>query len=272
MGPTFVPGHRLLPANAGREMTQLWGICREMGDAGAGGRQLTVLQVEELDKRIGRKLILDRVTFNVQAGSCTALMGRNGAGKSTLIKVLAGLSCPSGGRFRLNGRDPQVDPAARSLVGVVLHEPLLYGELTAFENLLFYGRLFGVADLASKAERLLMTLGLELSADQPVRTFSRGMMQRLSLARAMVHEPAVLLLDEVFAGLDLSAIRQVSAVLLQLKEQGTAAVVVSHDVALARTLADQVVYLQNGRVVLAAPAEEAVWQEIPTRLAPGGAE
>lgn len=232
---------------------------------------MELLQAEGLEKRIGHRLILDGISLQVSAGSCVALIGHNGAGKSTLVKVLAGLSRPTAGRFWLNGQDPMDDPGVRALVGVALHESMLYGDLTAKENLLFYGRLFGLPNPGARADALLQAFGLALYAGEYVRTFSRGMTQRLSLARAMMHNPKVLLLDEVFAGLDLAGISLAVNAVLAARTRGTAVVLVTHELAVAKQLATQVVYLAGGRVALMAPAGDAVWKDVAARLEEGGA-
>lgn len=201
-----------------------------------------------LEKRYGFALALAGVDLEVPHGAALAVLGPNGAGKSTLLRLLAGLTRPSRGSVEIAGRRAQ-GREARARIGLVGHETFLYPELTARENLLFAARLHGVADPAARAERLLAEAGLDGVADRPVRGFSRGMAQRVAVARGLVHDPAVLLLDEPFTGLDRAAAGRLAERLAGLRSGGRTLVLVTHDVAAAARLAGAAIVLARGRIV-----------------------
>jgi heme exporter protein A len=162
-----------------------------------------VIQVRGVVKSYGGRKVLRSVDLDVAQGECLVLMGPNGAGKTTLLRVLAGLTKPASGTACIAGFDVAQDvTSVRRLVGFVSHQPLLYEDLSALENLRFYGRLYGVPDLDPRMAALLAQVGLWARRDDPVRIFSRGMRQRLSIARALLHDPLVLLFDEPYTGLD----------------------------------------------------------------------
>ena len=159
-----------------------------------------VLQLCGVTKEAGHRLLLAGVDRSLRRGEAVGLTGANGSGKTTLLRVIAGLSRPSSGRIRLFGEEPCA--RARRRLGVLLDASFLYGDLTAEENLLYYGRLYGVPDPRGKAAAWLQKVGLRRDARAPVRTFSKGMRQRLAIARTLLHDPELLLLDEPFDGLD----------------------------------------------------------------------
>jgi ABC-type multidrug transport system ATPase subunit len=178
-----------------------------------------------------------------------ALLGANGAGKTTLLRVLATLLRPSGGRLRLFANDAAShSPAILRKIGWVGHESACYGDLTAGENLAFYAELYDVADAAERVRALIEWAGLAAVARRPVRAFSRGMMQRLALARALLHRPELLLLDEPFSGLDPQATALLETLLVELRQSGHAIVLSTHDVPRAEALATRVVMLHRGRI------------------------
>jgi heme ABC exporter ATP-binding subunit CcmA len=200
-----------------------------------------------LEKRFGSIAALRGIDLSVQAGSLVAVLGPNGAGKSTLLRVLSGLARPSAGRVRVG--DARADRrAARGRVGYVGHASLLYPQLSARENLRFAARLHGVADGAARAARLLAEQDLEAVADRPAAELSQGQSRRLAIARALVHEPALVLLDEPFAGLDRAAAARLAERLGALRAERRALVLVTHDLALAARLADEALVLLRGRV------------------------
>jgi heme exporter protein A len=201
-----------------------------------------------LEKRFGWAVALDGVDLLVPQGSALAVLGPNGAGKSTLLRLLAGLARPSRGSVEIGGRRAH-GREARAQVGLVGHQTFLYPALSARENLVFAGRLSGVAAPGARADRLLAEAGLAGFADQPVGGFSRGMAQRLAIARGLVHDPAVLLLDEPFTGLDRGAAERLGERLAGLRGERRTLVLVTHDVASAARLADAAIVMARGRVV-----------------------
>jgi heme exporter protein A len=214
-----------------------------------------VVAATGLGKRFGAVTALTDVGFAVAAGEVAAVLGPNGAGKSTLLRLLAGLARPTSGAVRFAGG---VEPRrARGRVGYIGHATFLYPALTARENLVFAARLYGVSDPAARAAALLTELGLDGVTDRAAGTFSRGLAQRLSIARALVHDPALVLLDEPFTGLDPLSADRLAARIEQLRDAGRALVLVSHDLARTASLADRVLVLRLGRVERAIDAKLA---------------
>ena len=207
------------------------------------------LRAEGLARRFGGLTVLDGVDLTVDAGETVILLGPNGAGKTTLLRILALLLAPTGGRLCLFGRDATRAPAAlRRRVGYVGHEISCYPELSAAENLAFYARLFGVADATARIARLLAWAGLDGAGRRPVRAYSRGMGQRLALARALLHEPDLLILDEPFSGLDPDAVERLQRQLLELRAAGHSIVLATHDVERAAPIASRLAILHRGRI------------------------
>lgn len=229
-----------------------------------------MIEVRGLVKRFGYKTVLRGLDFQAAPGEFVALMGPNGAGKTTFLRILATLARPSLGEVRVGGlRLPAQATGVRRLVGVVLDQPLLYGDLTAEENLRYYGRLYAVPDLETRVSDLLETVGLTASRRQRVRTFSRGMLQRLAIARALLHEPPLLLLDEPYSGLDPAASERLDEVLRAQAAAGRTIVMTSHDLVRARTLATRLDILAGGVIAasaspdgLAAAELEALYREV----------
>ncbi len=209
------------------------------------------LAVSKLAKRYGASRALAGVDLTMTAGRMCALLGPNGAGKLTLLGILLTLVRPSSGRvtFRAGDRELEPGPELRSRIGVLAHESFIYGELTGWENLLFYARLYHVEDGAARARQLLDRVGLEdRAAERQARTYSRGMTQRLALARALLHDPEVLLLDEPFTGLDRTGAAALASTLADAKAQGKVMVVVTHDFDAIAGVADHVVVLRRGKI------------------------
>jgi len=213
-----------------------------------------VAQVCGLHKRFGPVRALDGVDLELARGHVLALLGPNGAGKSTLLRILAGLVRPSAGeiRFALEGREPDrrdaKADAGRGRVGFVGHATLLYPELTARENLVFAGRLHDVANPEARARELLAQVALSDVADRRAGDFSRGMAQRLSIARALVHDPVLLLLDEPFTGLDPAAADRLVHRLHGLRDEGHSLLLVTHEATWAAAVADEACVLVRGRI------------------------
>lgn len=209
-----------------------------------------IIQVRNLVKRFGLKTVLQGVDFQVQPGEFVVILGPNGAGKTTFLRILASLSRPSLGEVRLaQYRLPHQAAAVRRILGVVSHLPLLYGDLTAEENLLFYGRMYGIPRLERRVAEVLQLVGLTSRRRDLVRTFSRGMQQRLAIGRAVLHDPEVMLFDEPHTGLDQDACEMLDAVLREVAARGRTVVMTSHDLARVADLASRFDVLSRGRIV-----------------------
>ena len=203
--------------------------------------------VKKLVKRFGLKTILRGVDFEVQPGEFVALLGPNGAGKTTFLRILASLSRPSLGEVNIAGyKLPQQAAQVRAKLGVVSHMPLLYGDLTAEENLRFYARLYGINNYELRITEILEMTGLERRRRDLVRTFSRGMQQRLAIGRAVLHDPDVMLFDEPYTGLDQDASSMLDDVLKTVARQGRTVVMTSHDLSRAEDLATRFDVLSRG--------------------------
>ncbi len=215
-----------------------------------------MISVRKLIKRFGPKTVLRGLNFEVARGEFVGLLGPNGAGKTTFLRVLSSLSSPTLGEVRISGFQlPGQAAAVRRRLGVVLHQPLLYGDLTAEENLRFYGRMYGVADLEARISAVLELVGLSKRRRDLVRTFSRGMQQRLSIGRAVIHQPDVLLFDEPYTGLDQDAAAMLDDVLRQIAAQGHTIVMTSHDLARIADLASRFDVISRGVIAASAPRE-----------------
>jgi ABC-type multidrug transport system ATPase subunit len=198
------------------------------------------------------------------------LYGPNGAGKTTLLRTLATISRPSDGQVLFNGTDLHHNPAlAKARIGFVSHATFLYGDLTARENLRFTGRLFGLAGLEKKIDSVLGLLVLRERADEPVRGLSRGLQQRATLARALLHDPDFLLLDEPFTGLDAAATENLQALLSRLPEQGKALVFSTHNFEQGAALAERLVALEGGRLRYDGPLSLAPLEALRIQKAGG---
>jgi heme exporter protein A len=215
---------------------------------------LAALELRGLTRRYGERLALADVTVSVEAGETLAVLGPNGAGKTTLLRLLATLLRPHGGELRVLGAAlPDESWAVRGRIGLLGHEPLLYRELSARENLDLHAALHGV-ERAERVGEMLAAVAMERRADEPLRTLSRGMVQRVAVCRALLHDPELLLLDEPRANLDPAASELVEPLIG--RESGRTRVIVSHDPAGVLAEADLVLGLVRGRVrVLAAAAE-----------------
>ncbi len=196
------------------------------------------IEARGLGRAYGERVVLRELSFTVEEGQTLAILGPNGAGKTTLLRMLATLLRPHAGSVRVLGADlPREGYRVRGRLGLLAHEPLLYRDLTARENLSFHARLHDVD--ARRIETLLDHVGLLLRGDEPLRTFSKGMVQRVAICRAVLHEPELLLLDEPYANLDPAAVELVAPLLASARTR----VLVSHDHAAARAEADTVLEL-----------------------------
>ena len=205
------------------------------------------IAASNLEKRFGRAVALRGIDFTIPDGTSLALVGPNGAGKSTLLRLIAGLARPTAGTLQIGGDDSH-RRATRGRIGYIGHATLLYPALTARENLIFAGRCHGLPDPADRADELLADEGLARVADRAAGGFSRGMAQRLAIARGLVHDPRVILLDEPFTGLDRNAAERFARRIEGMRRDGRTLVLVSHDVRFAAQVADAAIVLSDGRI------------------------
>jgi heme exporter protein A len=210
----------------------------------------SALEVKGVWKYYGDFAALRDIGFSVLPGSSVALLGRNGAGKTTLLRILAGLSKPTEGTVTIHGGNVR-DEATRRRVGVLGHGISLYDELSAMENLVVFGRLYGLPDPKKRAEEMLERTGLDRVRDGLVREFSRGMRQRLAVARVFLHDPELLLLDEPFTALDDKAIAVLQSLLQDMRDRGRTIVMSTHQLREALELATHVAMIQRGQIVYA---------------------
>ena len=222
------------------------------------------VRVQGLSRTFGARSAVDGVDLELARGEFLTVFGPNGAGKTTLIKMLAHLARPTRGEVEIFGRalKGETGEEARGLMGLVGHATFVYAGLTARENLEFYARMYGVADPRGRATELLEQMGLLDREDDTVGTFSRGMQQRLSIARALVHDPDLLLLDEPYTGLDPHAAELLSERLRGIHQRGKTVVMTSHDLALGRSLSTRFLVLVRGKVVLDGRPDEIAADEL----------
>ena len=206
-----------------------------------------VVEAAGLRRAFAGRYAVDGVDLVLHPGECLALFGPNGAGKTTLLRILAGLLKPSAGAARVAGVALPGGVAARALVGFISHQSMLYGALTARENVEFTARLFGVPHPRRATLAALEVMRVADRATTPVRTLSRGLQQRVSIARAMVHQPRVVLLDEPFTGLDDVGAAALTSTLEELKRGGAALILVTHNLGEGLALATHAAIMQSGR-------------------------
>lgn len=207
------------------------------------------LAIRQIAKSFGQHRVLDALDLELKPGELLCLLGRNGAGKTTLLRILAGLLKPETGSVWLNNQ--QIDYAeshARSNIGLVMHQPFLYEHLTGIENLRFYARLYQLADDETALEAALAQVGMQRFGGKPVRAYSRGMKQRLTIARALLHSPRILLLDEPYTGLDLQGSQIFNQLMLEQKQQGCIILMTTHDLSHALPISSRFAFLARGRV------------------------
>ena len=222
-----------------------------------------MITVKKLVKRFGPKVVLRSLDFQVDPGEFVALLGPNGAGKTTFLRILASLSRPTMGQVHIGGYQlPQQAAAVRQRLGVVSHLPLLYGDLTAEENLRFYGRMYGISRMEDRISEVLEIVGLAPRRRDLVRTFSRGMQQRLAIGRAVLHDPDVMLFDEPHTGLDQDACEMLDTVLQEVAARGRTVVMTSHDLARTADLASRFDVLSKGKIVSSANRAELQTDQI----------
>ena len=207
-----------------------------------------VVEADRVGKSFGRTAVLRDLSLRVAGGETVALFGPNGAGKSTLLRLCATLYRPSTGRLRIFGCDG-TSQVVRRRIGLLTHQSFLYPDLSARENLAFYGRMYGIADAERAVDVWLERVALAGTGTRPVRVFSRGMEQRLALARTLLHEPELLLLDEPWSGLDPAAADVLTGLLAALRRGGRTILVATHDFERGLAVADRAIILHDGRLV-----------------------
>lgn len=208
-----------------------------------------VCETRSLIRRFGRRRAVDGVDLSIRAGECVALFGPNGAGKTTLLRLLAGLLRPTSGEVRVLGRALKADSLVeRGRVGLISHQSMLYDVLTVAENVAFAARLHGVIDVAGATAAAIGRLGLQGRELTPVRALSRGWQQRVSIARAIVYGPALVLLDEPYTGLDVAGARSLTSLLGSLRDDGAALALVTHSVDEGLALATHAAVMLDGRI------------------------
>ena len=215
-----------------------------------------LIEAENLSKHYGGLPALQGLKFTVEAGEFVALLGANGSGKSTLLRLLSGLSKATAGGLRVGGWEmPREAMAVRAHIGFVAHQPLLYENLTARENLQFYATLYGIGrgESERRVDEALRALGLRKRADSLARTFSRGLKQRLSIARAILHQPAALLLDEPYTGLDQAAAARLDEILSAANHEGRTIIMSTHQISRIPPAAGRALVLSRGRIHADAP-------------------
>lgn len=209
-------------------------------------KQPKAIQAHGLSKSLGGRTVLREIDLDISAGEFVALTGENGSGKTTLLRCLAGIARPSAGEVHWFGQPTANQPNQRRLVGMVAHESRFYAHLTLRENLLFAARMCQVAAPVQRVGAWLDQTGLRAFADRQTRQVSRGMRQRLAIARALIHAPQILLLDEPFSGLDAAACDWLGSLLREQRERGCAICLATHVERLTRQLVDRTISLQNG--------------------------
>ena len=223
-----------------------------------------MIEVQGLAKYFGRFAALRDLRLAIPEGQFIALFGRNGAGKTTFLRILAGLTRPSAGAVRIDAARPG-SSSARGGIGYLSHNTALYLDLTALENLRFYARLHDLDAGDAELEERIARVGLAGRAREPVRNYSRGMQQRLAIARAFLHDPGILLLDEPFTGLDREGTEFLGSYLREARGRGKTCLMAIHDAPLGYALADRLVVIEKGVVALDLPRESASLDEFQDR-------
>jgi heme exporter protein A len=206
-----------------------------------------VIEAEHVQKTFAWVPVLHDVSCQIRPGEIVSIFGPNGAGKTTFLRILATLLQPSAGSVRLFGQSPS-DAGIRRRLGFLGHDSFLYPDLTPLENLTFYGRAYKLQDIPTRIASVLEHVGLYQWRNSPVRIFSRGMEQRLSLARTILHDPDLFLLDEPYTGLDARGVATLQTVLATAKDRGKTVVLTTHDFALGLAIASKAVILHHGRI------------------------
>jgi len=215
-----------------------------------------MIQTERLARRFGKRLAVDELTIGVGAGEILGLLGPNGAGKTTTIRMLAGIIAPTSGTARVDGLDPAIEPErVHERIGLLTEAPGFYERLSAKRNLEYFARFYTGIEPSDAAERSLARMGLADRANDRVATFSKGMKQRLALARTLIHEPRILFLDEPTAGLDPEAARDLRDLIQELRRDRRTTLLCTHNLQEAEALCDRVAIFRTRLVAMGSPAE-----------------
>ena len=213
-----------------------------------------VVRAAHIGKSIDERPVLKDLNLEIGAGQYVAVIGPNGAGKSTLLRIIATLVPPSTGQVFLFGHAADHSGARlRAKIGFIGHQSMLYRDLSAKENLEFYAKLYGLKNPTKRARQMLQMAGLSDRANDPVKVFSRGMLQRAAIARALLHDPELILADEPFTGLDAPSIQAMEQLLGDLNTAGKTIIMVNHDIEQSLHLADRAIILRGGRIVVNEP-------------------
>ncbi|MCF6238356.1 MAG: ABC transporter ATP-binding protein [Candidatus Marinimicrobia bacterium] len=219
------------------------------------------LQLAKVSKDFGRIIALRNIDLTIQSGEVVSILGRNGAGKTTLLNIISGVAKPSSGKVLLFGTDPS-DKLNKAKLAIISHEMFLYGNLTALENLEYYGSIYNIPDPGQRIANVLADVELTHRRFDLVATFSRGMTQRLTIARALLHEPSLLLLDEPFTGLDQHAIGMLLTLLNQQKKLGKTILLTTHDLHTAKELSERYIVLDKHGIIHDGSMKETTPDEI----------
>lgn len=215
------------------------------------------IRASQLTKDFGHRSIVKNASLSVHPGEVVTIFGPNGAGKTTLIKILATLLRPTSGELEIEDTDAIAGASrVRKMLGVVIHEPLAYPTFSPYENLKFFGQMYGVKEFEHRATTLLAEVGLQRFIHEPLHIFSRGMTQRFMIARALLHAPSVLLLDEPFSGLDASAKQFVLERITQERQKGTGIVVTTHNTELGYLVGTRFLFMMDGELEKVAQKDE----------------
>jgi heme ABC exporter ATP-binding subunit CcmA len=210
---------------------------------------MSTISIKNVQKRYGRKRILRNLNLNVESSDFLVLFGPNGAGKTTLIKILSTLSRATSGEIVINGFDIHEDPIeVRNSIGVLSHNPLLYEDLTLKENLIFYSRMYGLATEKKEIKSLMNDVGLLHRSNDKVGEFSRGMKQRAAVARVILHNPPILLLDEPYTGLDFKAWDMLNTMLSKFHNKRKTILLITHNVELGHQIGSRLAVLAQGKI------------------------
>ncbi|NBI29542.1 heme ABC exporter ATP-binding protein CcmA [Chengkuizengella marina] len=209
-----------------------------------------MIKTVTLNKTIAEKTILNDINITVNQGETIGILGPNGAGKSTILKIIGGLMKPSFGHVMIDNIPVKENNLEiKKKIGFLAHNSYLYEHLSPVENLTFFGKLYQVNQLEYKVKELIREVGLQFFMNEPVRSFSRGMIQRLAIVRAIVHDPSILILDEPHTGLDQQASRILNELILKKKEQKTTILMVTHDLAQAIETCDRFILMKKGVII-----------------------
>ncbi len=223
-------------------------------------------EAKKLCKAYGVQRVLQNLDISLQSGELVCLLGPNGAGKSTLIRLLSGLLKPTAGEITIDGTLADFSEAeVRRRIGLILHQTFLYEQLTGFENLQLYARLYGTKLTESDLKQLMVRVGLGKVRPVPVRSYSRGMKQRLTIARALLNEPQILLLDEPYTGLDQQGSTMLNQLLIEEKEQQRIILITTHELSFIRHVASRFDILHRGKIAESIPNADMSLDELQER-------